>query len=643
MKDASRIAQHLLCKSIISQMLVNVGIHDAWQWIPILYPIEFEHRSCLPSIEDLTASVLHETLSKIQEELENLDLSKYPFEILSDIHESYLTRNPKSGKFEYSSEMKKKGIYYTPDHIVRYIAARTLEKHLWGTQGYPMKAPEEICNLRILDPACGSGSFLTCAFDILAEFYAFYEPDDAVNWVSKILQEHLYGIDMDNDAVGITIAILKLKALKRIGYMPSRIPELKISQGNFLISSLSADGKLAASEVLNEGGFSMILGNPPYGAKISKAERELIRADYETCESSDSSSLFIEKAVKMLRDGGILGFVVPKSLSYVVSWQPIRKFLLSECRILEIADARKAFRGVRLEQIVLIAQKNGRPNTETIITILHSESVTLQYPSVSHTIDNSALGIERFSIWLSNRRIRDIVNRIWSLSVPLALVADIWSGLNIQHLPIFSPDQDSEHSIPCLRGKDIQRYHIRRGIQYIKMTDAVKHQTLSLEAFRRPKIVAQDIVAHIKKPGPHIKLMAAIDRTEHWLNVNTVTNIAPRASDHLEYLCGILNSRLISWYAYNFIFNRAIRTMHFRPGYADHIPIRRVEPENPHFRLIYDQLMDYVSQIMALYEKVPVDADEVSELDSKIEKLVYQLYDISEDDIIALKEHAGLL
>ena len=636
--ETARAVQRLLCNSIISQMLACRGLPDAGYSM-----LETENRK-------LT------TENCIQQELSGMDLSEIPFEALSDIYESYLARklvlNDSTGELEYSPEgglRKGKGIYYTPPYIVRHIVDRTLGRYLWGTDdGRPeknavAKTPVDIYHLKILDPACGSGSFLSYAFDILAEFYAFHDSHTEADWLSFILENHLYGIDVDSDAVDMTCAILKLKALERMGLAPAEPPNMNVRQGNFLISDPSAppnlkpfDWETEAPDVMADGGFSMILGNPPYGAKLTSTERKLIKESYETRRSSDSSSLFVEKAVKMLKDDGILGFIVPKSLSYVVSWEPIREFLLDHCRIVEIADAREAFKGVLLEQMVMIARRQTGSTERTVISLLRPESAI-----VSHSIDSSALAPKRFSIWLSSDRIRGIVDRIWEKSVPLGGIAEIWNGLNIQGLPVFSDVRDAEHDRPCLRGRDIQRHRIRRDVQYIQVTDAVKRGRLSLEMFQKPRIIAQDIVAHIKNPKPHIKLMAAIDRSGSWLNVNTVTNIISSGYP-LEYLCGILNSRLISWYAYDFIYNRSIRTMHFRRGYADQIPIRRVDMDDPHDKLMYEQLTAYVDEIIALHNDETPTENEIAALDEKIDELVYKLYGITHADVSFLSKQAGL-
>jgi hypothetical protein len=642
-EEISCAARCFLLKAIISEMLASRGVLDAGRWI------------LDAAFKEPSFGISDKVLSQVQKEVAEIELGRFPFEILSDIYESCLTRklvlNRSSGKLDYSPEAglrKGRGIYYTPGYIVRYIVDRTLGRYLWGTDdgqppgNIPSTMPLDIRDLRILDPACGSGFFLAYAFDVLARFYKAYESQVEADWPAAILEKHLYGIDLDRDAVCITSAILMLKSLEHNNITFGEGTRLNIRQGNFLISEPSTHKNLRPfnwetqmSEIVNSGGFTMILGNPPYGARITRTEREMIRADYETWGSSDSSSLFTEKAVKMLRDGGLLGFIVPKSLSYVLSWQPIRKSLLKECRIIEIADAWKAFKGVRLEQMVMIAQKHGRSDVRTVVSILRPG-----YSVVSHSIDSDALSDKRFSIWLSSDRVRRIVDRIWERSVPMGDLAEIWSGLNMQRASVLSDAPGSEHDRPCLRGRNVQRYHIRPDVQYIRMADLRRCSHRPLATFYRPKIGAQDIVAHVRNPVPHIKLMASIDKSENWLNVNTVTNIT--SSEYsLEYLCGILNSRLISWYAYNFIYNRAVRTMHFRRGYADHVPIHKIDPDDPREKSMYEELVSYVICIMSLYEKEVAPESEIAEVERKIDSLVYWLYGLSDEDIDFLKEYAG--
>jgi type I restriction-modification system DNA methylase subunit len=130
---------------------------------------------------------------------------------------------------------KKGGIYYTPSTIVRYIVDHTLGRWLYGTangrpDGTPLpdvlpKTLADLEGLRLVDPAMGAGAFLIDAFEVLADFYErenarIYEENTArqpaLDYVSRILQQHLYGVDLDPEAVEVAGANLILRASERL-------------------------------------------------------------------------------------------------------------------------------------------------------------------------------------------------------------------------------------------------------------------------------------------------------------------------------------------------------------------------------------------------------------------------------------------
>jgi len=622
---ASKTAQKLLYRSIISGMMNKKGLDAVrCRWIlDIGYWI----------IDDFILKICEDVISRIEMELADWNLKILPYEFLSDIYENYLTKRlifNSSGYIELQPEdefKKGRGIYYTPRDIVEFTVDHTLGKYLWGTENGkrqrkpPFKNLDDIRSLQILDPACGSGSFLAYAFDLLFDFYAFYIPDRPSEWVNAILENHLYGIDTDIDALNITSAILMLKYMEISEIVPQVKPKLNINHGSFL--TIESDNNK----------FAMIIGNPPYGIKLNEDEKSMINSCYELCNPPDISCLFLEKSVKMLKENGMLGFVMPKSLTYVNSWQTVREFLLSGCKIIGLADAKKGFEKVRLEEIVLITEKSNHSNAEIPVYILDSSSSWKK----SHNIHASALKHSIFSMWISTKGIEDILGKIWEVSVPLAELAEIWNGLNVPKQVLLFDSPNGEDRRLCLRGRDIQRYYIKPEHKYISLEYIKDKKRLKLDRFLRPKIVVQDIVAYIKHPIPRIKLMAALDDSNKWVNINTVTNIASLEYE-LEYLCGILNSQLISWYTHNFIYNRAIRTMHFRVGYADHIPIPRVNLDDSEFRQIYEKLIVYVKQMISLYKKNSPPKYKTAKLDREIENLICRLYRITDEDLKIIRE-----
>ncbi|MCF6150174.1 MAG: hypothetical protein E3K37_16140 [Candidatus Kuenenia sp.] len=210
---------------------------------------------------------------------------------------------------------------------------------------------------------------------------------------------------------------------------------------------------------------------------------------------------------------------------------------------------------------------------------------------------------------------------------PISEYADFWYGKGGM-----TPHVNMEgRGIPVLTGKEIQRYNIvprKEGIWYLEEHFLNKKD---LHRSKCEKVVVQDIVAHITRPYPHIKITAALNCDDR-LCLNTVMCFS--AKDKLSNRClvGLLNSTFISFYYYYFVFNQAIRTMHFMPGYADIMPIPRINTEQ-HNKL------DFLVKKVIDEKNSNSDAD-TSYLERQIDEMVYKLYDLTLEEI-AIVEGKG--
>ena len=181
-----------------------------------------------------------EVITSIIEELNDIDFSKLSVHIIGEVYENYLGELAKSrttDEKKISDKQKKKrksqGIYYTPDYIVEYIVKNTVGELL-----AKVKTATEIEKIRVLDPACGSGSFLIRVFDEFLNAYrrVMKVPEGQTMWDEfiirkKILQNNIFGVDLDAKAVEITKLNLMIKALDRI-----KPQDLK---GNHLLPNLN--------------------------------------------------------------------------------------------------------------------------------------------------------------------------------------------------------------------------------------------------------------------------------------------------------------------------------------------------------------------------------------------------------------------
>ncbi|MBI4992944.1 MAG: N-6 DNA methylase [Candidatus Magasanikbacteria bacterium] len=228
------------------------------------------------------------------------DFKRIPADVLGGVYESYLSyiaQNPievdiggKSGKLlkvEDKKELKQKsrkkrkeqGIYYTPKFIVDYIVKNTLGEKLKG-----IKTVGELKELKVLDPACGSGSFLTEALETINNKYKEFGASGGQSIKTNILLENIYGVDLDGQAVELARLNLLLDALDTKAKLPNLAKNIK--NGNSLISGTENELKKYFGEnwrdkkpfnwqeefpeVLRQGGFDVIVGNPPWGANIDK-------------------------------------------------------------------------------------------------------------------------------------------------------------------------------------------------------------------------------------------------------------------------------------------------------------------------------------------------------------------------------------
>lgn len=308
-------------------------------------------------------------------------------ELLGSIYERYLGNTirvtPRQVRVEEKPEVRKAhGVYYTPEYIVNYIVQNTVGKVIEG------KSPKQIEKIRILDPACGSGSFLIGAFQCLIDYHVRYltehpkeagvhplfpdvikdqdgEPRLSVIRKARILKNNLFGVDIDPQAVEITMMSLYLKAIEgERSQLPPKhhlLPELKnnIICGNSLIQSdfykdqqLSFvddedkfrlnvfDWEAGFPEILKAGGFDSVIGNPPYVRQESLTEfKDYFERHYESFDGvADLYVYFMEKGVRLLRAGGYYSIIVSSSFLRTTSSAPLREFLKKSAAVLRIVD-----------------------------------------------------------------------------------------------------------------------------------------------------------------------------------------------------------------------------------------------------------------------------------------------------------------
>lgn len=317
----------------------------------------------------------------IFEMIESLYYPKTPYmftiiepSILGKIYESFLAESLvlQDGKIALAQkkEYLYKSVVSTPVEIVRYMVKNSLEPLCKG------KTPQEILELRIADIACGSGVFLEEAYQYLVDYCTeWYNSNDKDHLLvveggmeklplvdkKEILTNCIYGIDIDVHAVEVSKFSLLLKLIENEtepSVMNSKpiLPELEdnVKCGNSLVSGEDVDGlNIAAKDLINispfdwqeiNGGnkFDVIIGNPPYvkTEDIKKLHTNTEFKIYKTYGSShkqfDKYYLFIEKALELINEKGLMCYIVPNKFLHTESAEKLR--LMIKSRIVKLDD-----------------------------------------------------------------------------------------------------------------------------------------------------------------------------------------------------------------------------------------------------------------------------------------------------------------
>jgi type I restriction-modification system DNA methylase subunit len=290
------------------------------------------------------------------------DFNAIDADVLGTIYEQYLGHRAQDpeGKQVVDKRAKRKaqGIYYTPQFVVRYIVGQTLGRYL---QEHDYQQARQV---KVLDMACGSGSFLIEAFDVLDRYLAGIRGQrpagagagDMHDFARRmeILSANLYGVDLDAQAVEIARLNLLLKAVNRRGLLP---PLDAIRQGNSLIGGAPADLEAAfgpawrdkhpfnwAEEfpaVMAQGGFDVIVGNPPYIRiqTLPKDDAAWYGDAYQAASGNyDIYVLFVERALQLLRPGGVMGFILPNKFFQASYGQQLRALLSEQKAVWQVVD-----------------------------------------------------------------------------------------------------------------------------------------------------------------------------------------------------------------------------------------------------------------------------------------------------------------
>lgn len=599
------------------------------------------------------------------------DFKAMPADVLGTVYENYLGYRLEKLKKGISidkdaKKRKEHGIYYTPSFIVDYIVENTLKPVLDKCNSIA-----DLKKIKVLDPACGSGSFLIKALDTIYNKYLDFGNNGGVFTKLDILLNNIYGVDLDPQAVEITRLNLLINALDQRMKLP--VLDKNIKNGNSLISGTDEEltkyfGKNFRDkkpfnweeefpEVFKQGGFDVIIGNPPWvftrEGDFSIPEKiyfddflkKLGFIQTEKGRNVQSGkvnlySLFTLKATSLINNHGMVGFIIPNNILRATNFDLFRKYILDNERILEIVDLGEGiFKQVTAASVILFLEKeissvnrnNNKIRIVSEITDLGNKKFLINNVLQRQFLDNTKF---TFNI-LSTSKFSSLVKKIKNNTVTLGSICKYISpGIDGDKSRYVSNTKINEFYRPLLFGKNFGRYKINYQNKWILYKREILNRARKEEIFLSKKIILQRI------SGGNRPLTATLD-TERYYTFNSVNNIIINNSDYNTcYILGILNSKLLSWYYSINFSNKSKLTVNISKTYLEKLPIKEIENKKNIISLVNKILLlnNEIQKIPENSEKWKTIKSEIERTDKKIDQEVYKLYGLTEEEIKIVEE-----
>ena len=531
------------------------------------------------------------------------------------------------------SKRKKDGVFYTPKYITKYIVENTIgklcnqKKEELNIEDFDVRQYQKrngkvnskgevlfnvledykkwLFELKIVDPACGSGAFLNQALSFLIKEHKFI--DDLIAELTNtplrlfdtdkaILEKNIFGVDINEESVEIAKLSLWLRTAQRGRKLSSLSSNIKC--GNSLISDVEVSADKAFDwqkefpNVFANGGFDVVIGNPPYVDMRSMLKDDIVyfKNHFKTASNRlNLFGLFVELSFNIMKNISEFGMIIHRNLIRSNEYEKCRELILNNTELNSILSFKNGvFDAVTGEMTTLTFSKKENPNLNNEVAIFNYEKQiddSIQVAYIKQEVFNNCLG-KRFNVYLTNEKANVLSKRFKNNITTLGNISYTLQGIiagNEKKFVSKNPLNDSY--VPILRGRDINRYFARKPYEFIFYVEGTKVLTRSRkrENFIHPeKILTQHVSGGIN---------AFLDKDKRYYMQTINGTIVTDNSFSSKYILSLLNSKLIGFY-YDNIFNIGAEfTTAVAIENLDLIPVMCLSKENQIPFVIKSELM----------------------------------------------------
>lgn len=519
------------------------------------------------------------------------------------------------------SKRKKDGIFYTPAYITRYIVEQAVGGWLAdrrkeiGFEALPVLTDDDFASIKVtgkrkikyernkniaahisaweaykaalskikvLDPACGSGAFLNEVFDYLKKEGQTInnelarltgEQTDLFRWDTHILANNIYGVDLNRESVEITKLSLWLKTANRSEKLTYLENNIKV--GNSLIDDSAIAGDLAfewhkeLEEIMDAGGFDVVVGNPPWvslsgkhGQKLPERTLNWLIAKYNgNTYMPNLFEYFVSLSLSKLKKGGFFCMIVPDRLGYNLSFASLRKFLLKKTRVIEVVY-KWDFPEI-ITDTVTILTKNIEEKNYDFSVYERPDSTALTLNS-AELLSHDEAQIKPYK----NQGSQSLIQKVVSAGVPLITLGKITSGFGGKSSAI-TKERVSDKQIIAIRGSSVCKYYLSDTVFFEFIDENITGRTRDVE-----KLGAKQKIL-LRKTGNTI--IACYDES----------GLYPEQSAYFVYdlnkdyffVLAFLNSKLCTWFYRSYLVTNIDSTPQIKTFDLEKMPIPNASPQ----------------------------------------------------------------
>ncbi len=456
-----------------------------------------------------------------------------------------------------------------------------------------------LLQITIIDPACGSGAFLNEALNFLIEEHHHIDEMESKLTGSSftfgyhsdsILENNLFGLDLNEESVEIAKLSLWLRTAERNRKLSNLNDNIKC--GNSLIDDPEIAGDKAFNwekefpQVFEKGGFDVVIGNPPYVSvkMLSQKDKEYYLQNYKTAKGQfDLYTLFYERGYQILKEGRVLSYITSNTFISNKDFYEFRKFFLENSYILEIINlGETVFEDANLDVAIFSFAKNRSKsaikigkNREEFDKRLFSRMDQEMFIS-----DNYEMRIN-----INYNEIK-ILNKINKNTIELKEILDLPRGIEFgsNSEKIFNEPLPGSQKI--IFGKSINRYSVEFENTYCFFED-----NISVYKTKETYFTEKILIQRIRNLSLKRRIVATLD-DEQYLCTNTLRiGILKNNKFSLKFILALLNSSLI-----NFLFLKLFLNKDIYAFQLQKIPIKQISLESQQSFVENVHLMLYLNK-----------------------------------------------